>query len=252
MEMARAAAEAVRAVPLEERGRTVGMGADGTPTKFIDKVAEDVILRYIEDEGIEANFLSEEAGYIDRGCELTLVTDPLDGTHNAASGIPYYAVSIALGKDDILDLEEGVVINIVTGDEFYGARGKGAYLNDERIRVREYDEGRDLLLAYMGVHAAPETYDVVSRFRRVRSLGAAALEICAVACGQADGFYLNFRPEKRSLRVVDIAAGVLMVREAGGEVYDIVGNVLGMRLSLDVRTNMMAVGSNQMFRKIKE
>ena len=77
----------------------------------------------------------------------------------------------------------------------------------------------------------------------MRSLGAASLDLCAVAAGQADAYYLNFQPADRSLRVMDIAAGVLILREAGGEAYDIVGNVLNMPLSLMVRENVMAVGS---------
>jgi fructose-1,6-bisphosphatase/inositol monophosphatase family enzyme len=194
--MAKAAANAVLTVPRESRNQEVGMGADGTPTKFVDKVAEDSILSYLDEHDVQANFLSEEIG-----------------------------------------------LNIVSGDEFYAGKGKGAYLDDQRISVNDPGDNKPVLMAYMGSHASKDTHGVISRFRRVRSLGAASLDLCAVAAGQADAYYLNFQPADRSLRIMDIAAGVLILREAGGEAYDLGGNVLNMPLSLKVRENVMAVGS---------
>jgi len=241
--MAKAASEAIKKVPLEERGREVAMGADGTPTSLVDKVAEDSILKFLEDNGIADNFLSEEAGWIDNGSEYTLVVDPVDGTYNASRGIPFFSVSIARGKSRLGDLVEGIVLNVVSDDVFYAEKGKGAFLNDKRLHVNE-SNGKPVLMTYLGSNASPRTYDIASRFRRVRALGAASLDLCAVAGGQADAYYLDFQPASRSLRVMDIAAGILILREAGGEAYDIVGNILDMPLSLDVRTNVMAVGSN--------
>lgn len=244
--MAMAAADAVLAVPIQDRGQDIAMGADGTPTTFVDKVAEDTILDFIDKNDVRANFLSEEAGFIDRGCEKILVVDPLDGTFNAFRGLPFYSVSVALGIERLADLEEAVVHNIASGDVFYAKKGGGAYLNGERLKVNEPVGNKEVLMAYMGSHAALETYKIASRFRRVRCMGVASLDICAVAAGQADAYYLNFQPADRSLRVMDIAAGVLILREAGGEAYDLVGNILDMPLSLKVRENIIAVGSKAM------
>ncbi len=243
--MARAAAEAVRSVPLEDRGREVAMGADGTPTSLVDKVAEDAILEYLDEKNIMISVLSEEAEFIDRGSEDVLVIDPVDGTYNAGRGIPFYSVSIARGKNNLDDIEEGIVLNIASGDVFYAAKGGGAFLNDKRIRVNDLAGKKPVLMVYLGSHASPRTYEVASKYRRVRCLGAASLDLCAVASGQADAYFLDFQPASRSLRIMDIAAGVLILREAGGEVYDTVGNVLDMPLSLEQRTNVMAVGPNE-------
>ena len=84
-------------------GTSVGIGADGTPTKYIDKIAEDVAINFIKKSKIKVNILSEEAGFIDLGGEYTFVLDPIDGTRNAYRGIPFYSVSLAVGKSKISD-----------------------------------------------------------------------------------------------------------------------------------------------------
>ena len=91
------------------------MGADGTPTLSIDKVAEDVIVEYITENDIQLNILSEEAGYIDNQAEKTLVIDTIDGTYNSVMGIPFYSVSMAIGTKSMADVEAGLVQNVVTG-----------------------------------------------------------------------------------------------------------------------------------------
>ena len=94
--IADAVQEAIELIPGSRcRGEEVCMGADGTPTSQIDKVAENAALMYIQRNGIEVNILSEEIGYVDNGAEETLVMDPIDGTSNAIAGIPYYTISLA-------------------------------------------------------------------------------------------------------------------------------------------------------------
>ena len=111
-------------------------------------------------------------------------------------------------------------------------------------------------MVYMGSHASRRTYDLAGKFRRVRALGAASLDICAVATGQADAYYLEYLPAERSLRIMDIAAGVLILREAGGEAFTPMdmntqkSEILDMPLSLDVRKNIMAVGSRKILEVI--
>ena len=91
-------------------GRNIGIGADGTPTEYIDKIAEDIAIRYIEKSRIPVNLLSEEAGYIDRDGEYTFVLDPIDGTRNAIRGIPFYSTSLAIGRDTLDSVEYGIVL----------------------------------------------------------------------------------------------------------------------------------------------
>jgi fructose-1,6-bisphosphatase/inositol monophosphatase family enzyme len=242
LEMAKLVRSAVMAVPLEARGRTLAMGADGTPTSHIDKVSEDVIVRFMEERALPLNLLSEEAGFIDRGFSDTLVADPVDGTFNASVGIPFYSVSLAVGRNSLDDITEGLVMNLVTGDVFQASKGRGAFLNGAPIRVREPPMEK-VLMAYLGASAKPHTYHVASRFKRVRCLGSVALEICSVASGQADAFFIDYSDVRKSPRVVDIAAAVLILREAGGQAYDGNRDILDMTFSLEERNNMIALGS---------
>ena len=248
-EMAQAVRRSVTEVPLEQRSRTIAMGADGTPTSHIDKVAEDVIIRFMEKHELPLNLLSEEAGFVDRGFADTLVADPVDGTFNASTGIPYYSISLAVGRNSLGNMTEGLVMNLVTGDVFRATKGKGAFLNDSPIMVREPDQDK-LLITYIGAGAVPRVYQIASKFRRVRCLGSSALELCMVACGQADAFYVEYSDLHKSPRVVDIAAALLVLREAGGEAYEPNKEILDMALSLGVRKNMVAVSSTEVLELI--
>ena len=118
-------------------GNNVGLGADGTVTKYVDKIAEDAAINYLNKSKIKVNVLSEEAGFIDNGAEYTFVLDPLDGTRNAYRGIPFYSVSIGVGKKTISDVEYGIVKNIPTGDVFTAEKGFGAFYNNKKIGVPE-------------------------------------------------------------------------------------------------------------------
>ena len=102
--MAKKVREAERALPRgHDRTEELYMGADGTPTCAVDKVAEDVILQFVEEQDLPFNVLSEEIGFIDRKEAKTLVIDPIDGTYNSAMGLPFYSVSLAVGKKSLRD-----------------------------------------------------------------------------------------------------------------------------------------------------
>jgi len=242
LEMAKAVRDGVAAVPLEKRSPEIAMGADGTPTSYIDKVAEDIVIRFMDEKKIPYNLLSEEAGFVDRGFDETLVADPVDGTFNACTGIPFYSVSLAVGRTSLDDVREGLVMNLVTGDVFRASKGKGAFLNGARIHVKAPGNEK-LLMTYLAASAMPHTHEVASRFKRVRCLGSVALEICSVAAGQADAFFIEYADRKKSPRIVDIAAAVLVLREAGGQAYGANREILDMPFSLGARSNMCASAS---------
>jgi fructose-1,6-bisphosphatase/inositol monophosphatase family enzyme len=244
MEIATRVQQVVRSMPTDvEPGEELCMGADGTPTLMIDRLAEDAIIEYVREKKLPWNILSEEAGIIDNGGERTLVIDPIDGTYNAVLGIPIYSVSLALGKRSLNDIELGYVRNIVTGDSYSAEKGKGAFLNGKRIRTRKPDSDCIFSLAYMGRFAAPENFQVALKSRRTRSLGCSSLELALVAQGKADAYYLNTTRYEKSIRVVDIAAAALILREAGGDLWDLEGKRLDMPFDLETRCNILAYGN---------
>lgn len=227
----------------EDRGEVVGRGADGAPSHRIDRVAEEAVLRILEYEGARVNVLSEESGFLDRGAKETLVLDPIDGTHNAIRGLPAYSTSLAVARGPRLaDVQEGLVRDLVTGWTYYAARGQGARRNGKPVRVRPYDSAEAMFSVYLGTNAHPDAFRIASRARRVRNLGAASLDLCLVATGAADVYYMHSSTVETKLRAVDIAAGVLLVREAGGSVLDLAGQELDLDLTATARTDLVAVG----------
>lgn len=219
-------------------GKTLGIGADGTPTSYIDKVAEDAALKLLEKSEIKVNLLSEEIGFVDYGGDYVFVLDPVDGTRNAYRGIPFYSVSLAIGKSKISDIEYGIVKNIPTGDIFTAEKGRGAFLNNLPIRVCEVPSPEMLSSISLGKNHTSKAGSLSKR-GNVRSLGSASLEMCMVAVGALDYYFAG----KDIIRVIDIAASTLIVREAGGFVKTVSGDDLNMDFDLSERTSVVAACS---------
>jgi fructose-1,6-bisphosphatase/inositol monophosphatase family enzyme len=245
--IASAVREKVLSLPVTtDFGAELCMGADGTPTSLIDKIAEDVILQKLDELGLDLNVLSEEAGFIDRGGKQTLVMDPVDGTFNCIIGLPIYTVSLAVGTNSLKDIEHAYVQNIVTGDEYRASKGRGAFKNGMRIQVKTMSGARGVILMYVGRYAAPRTYKAAKACARARSFGCSSLEMCLVAEGKADAFLLDCELYEKSIRVVDIAASALILREAGGKLIDLEGKDLDMPFDLATRSNFLAYGDERM------
>jgi myo-inositol-1(or 4)-monophosphatase len=166
-------------------------------------------------------FLGEERGLI-AGTDKThtWIADPLDGTTNFLHAIPHFAVTVALEREG--QIVAGVTYNPITNEHFWAEKGRGAYLNDKRIRVAaRRDLGESVLatgIPFMGVpgHAVflKELHQISNRVSGVRRFGAAALDLAFVAAGRFDGYW------ERGPSKWDVAAGVLLVTEAGGTVSD--------------------------------
>jgi fructose-1,6-bisphosphatase/inositol monophosphatase family enzyme len=221
-----------------------GMGADGTPTKWVDEVAEEVILEHVEEAELNLNVLSEEAGLVDNGAERTLVTDPVDGTTNASRGIPVYCTSLAIGEDTLSSVDVGLVRNIPTGQTYRVQAGEGATLDGEPIEPVEYDAETAALSGAVARDRDPQALvDALERgdFRDFRHLGSATLEMCFVAQGALDVYY----HPTQALRVMDVAASTLVVREAGGHVLDAAGDALDMPLGMKTRRSVLALGDRR-------
>jgi fructose-1,6-bisphosphatase/inositol monophosphatase family enzyme len=220
----------------------LGRGADGAPSSRLDRVAEAAVLERLDARKANVNVLSEEAGFVDRGGDALLVLDPVDGTHNALRGVPAYSVSLALGHARLGDIEEGLVRDLVSGATYRAAVGRGATLDGEPIHVHAWDPKDVLFSVYLGSNAAEDAVRVASKARRVRHLGAASLDLCLVARGAADMYFMHSKEERLKLRACDIAAGTLIVREAGGQVLDLAGRQLDIPLTAEAHTDLVAVG----------
>ena len=247
LEIARGISRKVRKIQNDNvnLGRKIGIGADGTPTEYIDKVAENIALRYTKNSGISINILSEEAGFIDLGGDYTLILDPIDGTRNAVRGIPFYSTSIAVGRETLNSVEYGVVLNIPTKDIFIAEKNGGAYLNNHQIFVPQHIPNATLSSIVIGEKKGTKINDYILS-NNIRSLGAASLEMVLVASGALDCFICL----DDHLRITDIAAATLIVREASGEVYDRFGKILDMKSDVTERTSVVTVSSPNLLHRI--
>ncbi|MDI6859602.1 MAG: bifunctional fructose-bisphosphatase/inositol-phosphate phosphatase [Methanocellales archaeon] len=214
-----------------EGGTILYMGADGTPTAKIDDVAERAALRVLKEDGRSFELISEEIGSMTIGekPELTIVLDPLDGTHNAIHGIPFYSFSMAICGNDLSQIYYGYVRDLVTGDVYMAEKTRGAFLNGRKIRV---SETMDEYCVSVNDHIT------LDKNCKIRLLGSAALELCYVASHKLDALIDN----RGYLRVTDISAGKLIVEEAGGIVTDCMG--MPLKLPLDVRQKIRIIASN--------
>lgn len=203
----------------------------------IDIKAEQDIIQTILKAYPTHGILAEENGQVQEHPEYTWIIDPLDGTTNFIHGFPHFAVSIAVlyrGK-----LEHAVIYDPVRQEEFCASRGKGAHLNDRRIRVTQQAK---LELCLLGTghpyHAGERLLSYLKSFEKlsaeatgIRRTGSAALDLAYVAAGRLDGFW------QVGLKPWDLAAGVLLVQEAGGLVSDFSGSENYMRNSEIVAAN---------------
>lgn len=190
---------------------------------YVDKGAEELIVQGLGEILPHAGFITEEGTKADSGKELTWIVDPLDGTTNFVHGIPVYAVSIALAnRNEIL---VGVVYEINLDECFAAYKGSIATCNGQPIRVSKSAELANSLVAtgfpYDGGGKTDKYLDLLKFFLQnshgLRRLGSAAVDLCYVACGRVEG-YLEY-----NLQSYDVAAGTLIVQQAGGKVTDLKG-----------------------------
>lgn len=185
----------------------------------IDYQAENIIIQTIKEAYPDHSFLAEESGKEGRG-DYQWIIDPLDGTTNYLHGFPAFSVSIAMRYKDVL--QSSVVYNPLNDEMFLASKGDGAYLNQQRIRVSAQ---RDMSLSLIGTGFPFRNYDnldsymemfktILPKVSGIRRPGSAALDLAYVAAGRLDGFW------EMDLSPWDIAAGVLLITEAGGVVSD--------------------------------
>lgn len=197
------------------------------PADFVTKAdtkAEKILVEELQKSRPAYGFVLEEGGILE-GSDISnkWIIDPLDGTTNFLHGIPHFAVSVALERDK--RIEAGVIYNPITDDLYYAERGKGAFLRDSRLRVSGRSHIQESLFStgipFLGRPGhemfVKELQAVMGASAGIRRFGAASLDLAFVAAGRYDGFW------ERGLSSWDMAAGILLVREAGGIVSDFAG-----------------------------
>ncbi len=228
------------------RGDVVAMGADGTPTEELDRLAEAAVLKALGAEGVDWNLVSEEAGVVPRGGIDSLVVDPIDGTMNALRNLPFSTVSLALGRENLAGIELGLVRDLVRGTTWWAERGRGAFVDGRPIRTRPWNPRGEVLFVNLGHRATERAVRLAEKSRRVRSLGCASFEMLMVAQGSADAYYFENAEAHRNLRSTDIAAAYRILSEAGGGVTDCRGASLDrFPLTVEGRTSVFAWGDSK-------
>ena len=226
--MARAAERAGRAM-LRDFGEVEQLQVSRKgPADFVssaDRRAEEILRTELAKARPGVGFLMEEAGAVAAapGEDRRWIVDPLDGTTNFLHGIPHFAVSVALEQAG--RIVAGVVYHPTVDNLYWAERGAGAYLNDRRMRVSARSALADALVAtgvpFKGHGDGPqflkELDSVMGQVAGIRRFGSAALDLAYVAAGRYDGFW------EHDLNPWDIAAGILLVQEAGGFVSEVAG-----------------------------
>jgi myo-inositol-1(or 4)-monophosphatase len=226
----------------------LGRGAGGDRTFPIDKKAEDIIIKYIEDLDEPLSIISEEAGIKElKGGGPIVMIDPIDGSKNAINGLPFYCTSIAVANGDTMgDVCMSIVVNLLTGDAFLAEKGKGAFFNGERIYAQTDDK------FYLVAYEAPtpgtdiaKIMGLLSGAGRSRCFGAMALDLSYVAYG-AISVFATPTPS----RAFDFAGGYLLVKEAGGVLTDMAGSSIeGVKLDMKRSVPLLASGNKALHEK---
>ncbi len=182
-----------------------------------DKRTEKIIINELQKAHPEYGILTEETGVINKSnLKNRWIIDPIDGTMNFLNGVPQFAISI--GYEENNEIKSGVIFNPIMNEMFAAEKGNGAYLNNSRIRVSKKKILKESLLVTGGPKGASKIKDKIfneyinisKNVSNVRKFGSAALDIAYVACGRFDGYW------QRELNYWDIAAGIIILKEAGG------------------------------------
>ena len=182
------------------------------PRDFVtktDKKVEKILIDELSKAKKNYSFLSEESGKIENSDKNKIwILDPIDGTTNFLHGIPHFAISIALKIDN--ELKSALIFDPIKNEIFFAEKNNGAYFNNHRIRVSNKNELEDCLFA-----TNQQGLKVIFPSLNMRSTGCSALDLAYVGSGRLDGFFHN------KINLWDIAAGILIIQEAGGTINDV-------------------------------
>lgn len=234
-----------------EGNTKMGVGAGGDISRKIDLIAEKKVIDIIKESGKNPTIIGEECGII-KGNDNDgyIIMDAIDGTTNVTRSIPFNCCSLAYATDSKMSsVVDAAIIDIARGDLYYASKGKGAFLNGNKISVRKTDSIKeDEIIAGVNISGISQELlhsigPIISKLNHIRVFGANALELCFVARGYLDMF-MDLRDK---IRPTDMAAAFLIAKESGGLVLDKAGNAFDSELSFGNRFSFIAVSDIKIF-----
>jgi len=218
----------------------VATKAPGDFVTSADKRTEKILIEELQKSHPEYGIVTEESGVINKSnSKNKWIIDPIDGTMNFLNGIPQFAISVGYEEDN--EIKCGVIFNPITNEMYLAEKGNGAYLNNSRIRVSNKKSIKDSIIVTGGPKQSSkikekifsEYINVSKNVSNVRKFGSAALDMAYVASGRFDGYW------QRELNYWDIAAGIIIIKEAGGFV-----NFFEYDSNFPIKRNIIASNSN--------
>jgi myo-inositol-1(or 4)-monophosphatase len=233
----------------------LGKGAGGDPIKPVDLAAEKAIIEVLRQQDLPFTLISEESGVKEFGAapaQCYVTVDPIDGTTNLVRGIPFYASSIAVSSKPTLSTVYAALVTDLFHDITYTAqKDKGAFRDGKKIATSTITSLDEALMgldcnSYKIKEIAPQLTDLIQKTKHIRHFGANALEICYVADGTTDAF-IDIRGK---LRPTDMAAGFLILKEAGGTITSPLGHALDVKLDPKQKVKFIASGNTQIHKTL--
>jgi len=231
----------------EDAAGDFGIGAGGDISRNIDIIAEKTVLDYLKEIDFECVVLGEECGRVElsenpRGF---VIMDAIDGSANSVRGVPFFCSSLAFATDNKLSsISDGVITNLSNGEMYWASKGKGAFFDNSKIHVHD----KEPIYKIVGINTSGATSELIKKLHPIfeqhnhtRHFGANALEMAMFARGLMD-IFIDLR---KKIRIQDIAAGYLIVKEAGGLLLDENFDPLDADLGYETRVSFIAAANQR-------
>ena len=229
-----------------------GRGAGGDISRNIDIVAEKTVLDYLKEINFECIVLGEECGRVElsNNSKGYVIMDAIDGSANAVRGVPFFCSSLAFATENKLSsITDGVITDLTNGGMYWASKDKGAFFNKQQIKVQQ----KEPIYKIVGINTSgastelmQQMFPIFQNHNHTRHFGANALEMALFARGLMDVF-VDFR---NKIRIQDIAAGCIIVKEAGGLLLDADLNPLDADLSYETRVSFIAAANQKILDEI--
>ena len=229
-----------------------GIGAGGDISRNIDILAEKTVLDYLKEKNVACVVLGEECGRVEisDNPQGYVIMDAIDGSANAVRGVPFFCCSLAFATEDKLSsITDGVITDLSNGDMYWASKDKGCFLNEKQIKVHD----KDPVYKIVGINTSGASKELMRKLDPVfenhnhtRHFGANALEMALFSRGLMD-VYIDLR---KKIRIQDLAAGYILVKEAGGLILDENFEALDSDLSYETRLSFVAAANEKILNEV--